>query len=183
MTDTKGNIMAITKKRKKELVEVFAEKLQKSKAAVFTDYKGLTVEEINEVRNNLRDKGIEFKVIKNTLFGLAVKKVKLDVDSKEFENHPVAVAFGYDDEVAPAKVVFNFAKNHESLEIIGGILEGKSIDANSVKSLAQVPSREELLVQMIGSINAPVSNFVGVMHANLRNVVGVLNAIKESKTL
>lgn len=173
--------MAITKKKKEELIDVFAERLEKSKAAVFTDYKGLTVEEINEVRSKLRDQGIEFKVIKNTLFGLAVKKAKLDVDPKELANHPVAVAFGYDDEVAPAKVVFNFAKDHEQLEIIGGILEGKSIDAQSVKSLAQMPSREELIAKMIGSMNAPVSNFVGVMHANLRNVVGVLNAIKEQK--
>jgi len=173
--------MAITKKKKEELVDIFAERLEKSKAAVFTDYKGLTVEEINEVRNNLRDKGIEFKVIKNTLFGLAIKKAKLDIDSKELANHPVAVAFGYDDEVAPAKVVFNFAKDHEQLEIIGGILEGKSIDVQSVKSLAQMPSREELIAKMIGSINAPVSNFVGVMHASLRNVVGVMNAIKEQK--
>ncbi len=173
--------MAITKKKKEELVETFAERLEKSKAAVFTDYKGLTVEEINEVRNNLRDQGIEFKVIKNTLFGLAVKKANIDVDAKELANHPVAVAFGYDDEVAPAKVVFNFAKDHEQLEIIGGILEGKSIDAQSVKSLAQMPSREEMIAKMIGSMNAPMSNFVGVMHANLRNVVGVLNAIKEQK--
>ncbi|MDO8507499.1 MAG: 50S ribosomal protein L10 [bacterium] len=173
--------MAITKKKKEELIDIFAERLEKSKAAVFTDYKGLTVEEINEVRSKLRDQGIEFKVIKNTLFGLAVKKAKLDVDPKELANHPVAVAFGYDDEVAPAKVVFNFAKDHEQLEIIGGILEGKSIDAQSVKSLAQMPSREELIAKMIGSMNAPVTNFVGVMHANLRNVVGVLNAIKEQK--
>ncbi|RJO61489.1 50S ribosomal protein L10 [candidate division WS5 bacterium] len=171
----------MTRKKKEELVETLAERLEKSKAAVFTDYKGLTVEEINEVRNNLREKGIEFKVIKNTLFGLAVKRAKLDIDPKELANHPVAVAFGYDDEVAPAKVVFNFAKDHESLEIVGGILEGKSIDAASVKSLAQMPSREELIAKMIGSMNAPVSNFVGVMHANLRNVVGVLNAIKEQK--
>lgn len=173
--------MAITRKKKEELVDKFAEKLEKSKAAVFTDYKGLTVEEINEVRNSLREQGIEFKVIKNTLFGLAVKKAKLDIDSKELANHPVAVAFGYDDEVAPAKIVFNFAKSHEALEIIGGILEGKSIEASSVKSLAQMPSREELLAKMIGSMNAPVSNFVGVMHANLRNVVGVLDAIREQK--
>jgi len=173
--------MAISRKKKEELVETMAEKLGKSKAAVFTDYKGLTVEEINEVRNELREKGIEFKVIKNTLFGLAVKKANLDIDAKELENHPVAVAFGYDDEVAPAKVVYNFAKDHESLEIIGGVLEGKSIDTNMVNSLAQVPSREELIAKMIGSINAPVSNFVGVMHANLRNVVSVLNAIKEQK--
>jgi len=173
--------MAITKKKKEELVDIFAERLEKSKAAVFTDYKGLTVEEINEVRSKLREQGIEFKVVKNTLFGLAVKKANLDIDPKELANHPVAVAFGYDDEVAPAKVVFNFAKDHESLEIIGGILEGKSIDASNVKSLAQMPSREELIAKMIGSMNAPVSNFVGVMHANLRNVVGVLNAIKEQK--
>jgi len=173
--------MAITRKKKEELIEAIADKLGKSKAAVFTDYKGLTVEEINEVRSNLREKGIEFKVIKNTLFGLAVKKANLDIDAKELANHPVAVAFGYDDEVAPAKVVFNFAKDHESLEIIGGILEGRSIDAGSVKNLAQMPSREELIAKMIGSMNAPVSNFVGVMHANLRNIVGVLNAIKEQK--
>jgi len=173
--------MAISKKKKVELVDVFAERLEKSKAAVFTDYKGLTVEEINEVRNNLRDQGIEFKVIKNTLFGLAVKKAKLDINPDDLVGHPVAVAFGYEDEVAPAKVVFNFAKNHEQLEIIGGILEGKNIDAQAVKSLAQMPSREELLAKMIGSMNAPVSNFVGVMHASLRNVVGVMNAIREQK--
>lgn len=173
--------MAISRKKKEELIENLSEKLTKSKSAVLCDYKGLSVEEINEVRNELREKGIEFKVIKNTLFGLAVKKANLDVDPKELANHPVAVAFGYEDEVAPAKVVFNFAKDHESLEIIGGILEGKSIDKTAVNSLAQVPSREELIAKMIGSMNAPVSNFVGVMHANLRNVVGVLDAIRQQK--
>ncbi len=175
--------MAITRKKKEDLVEEFTERLRESKAAVFTDYKGLTVEEINEVRNKLRDQGIEFKVIKNTLFGLAVKQAKLDVNPDDLAGHPVAVAFGYKDEVAPAKVVFNFAKDHESLEIIGGILEGKNIDVTSVKNLAQMPSREELIAKIIGSMNAPVSNFVGVMHANLRNVIYVLNAIKEQKEI
>ena len=173
--------MAISREKKEELVEGLAEKLGKSKAAVFTDYRGLTVEEINEVRDKLRDQGIEFKVIKNTLFGLAIKQAKLDIGSEELAGHPVAVAFGYDDEVAPAKVVFNFANSHEALEIVGGILEGKNIDSQAVKSLAQMLSREELLAKMIGSINAPISNFVGVMHASLRNVVGVMNAIKEAK--
>ena len=82
--------MAITRKKKEELVESLVEKLGKSKTAVFTDYKGLSVEEINEVRNELRVKGVEFKVVKNTLFGLAIKKTNLDIDPKEFEGHPVA---------------------------------------------------------------------------------------------
>ena len=173
--------MAITRERKEQLVSQFAEKLARSKSAVFTDYRGLTVEEIMEVRDKLREQGIEFKVIKNTLFGLAVKEAKLDIDPEELAGHPVAVAFGFNDEVAPAKIVFNFARDHEALEIIGGILEGKNIDAAGIKSLAQLPSREELIAKMLGSINAPVSNFVGVLHANLRGIVNVLKAIEEQK--
>jgi large subunit ribosomal protein L10 len=144
--------MAITKQKKEELVQDLVDKLNRSKAVVFTDYRGLTVEELDEVRNELRKEGVEFKVIKNTLFKIATKEANVDVNLENAGGHPIAAAFGYADEVAPAKVVNTYANKNEKLEILGGVLEGKEINAIMVKSLAKLPSREELYGKLVGSI-------------------------------
>lgn len=174
--------MAISKSKKTELITEIIDKLQRSKAIVFTDYRGLTVEDLDEVRNKLREQGIDFKVIKNTLFRRAVSEAGLEVNTEEFEGHPIAAAFGYGDEVAPAKITYEFSKKNENLEIIGGILEGKEINAISVKSLAKLPSREELYAKIVGSLAAPMSGMVTVLSGNIRGLVNVLNAYKEQKS-
>ncbi len=174
--------MAKTKEKKIELVTEIVERLSKAKAVVFTDYRGLSVEDLDEVRNNLRKEGVDFKVIKNTLFKRATKDAGIEVSFAELEGHPIAAAFGYEDEVAPAKVTYEFSKKNENLEIMGGILEGKEISAISVKSLAKLPSRDEMYAKIVGSLAAPMSGMLNVLSGNMRGLVNVLNAYKEDKS-
>jgi large subunit ribosomal protein L10 len=174
--------MAITKEKKIELINDIVGKLQKSKAVVFTDYRGLTVEDLDEVRTKLRLEGVDFKVIKNTLFRKAVIEAGLEMDFTALSGHPIAAAFSYDDEVAPAKITYEFSKKNENLEIIGGILEGKEINAISIKSLAKLPGREELYAKIVGSLAAPMSGMVNVLSGNLRGLVNVLSAYKEQQS-
>ena len=173
--------MAITKEKKEQLISELSEKLRTSKSVVFTDYRGLTVEELEDLRNKLREQGIEFKVIKNTLFRIAVKEAGITIDESIIKGHPVAVAFSSDDEVAPAKISYEFASKNEKLGIIGGILEGKGINDIMIKSLAKLPSREELYAKIVGSLASPLSGLVNVLSGNTRNLVNVLNAIKNQK--
>ncbi|MBI3290784.1 50S ribosomal protein L10 [Candidatus Falkowbacteria bacterium] len=104
-----------------------------------------------------------------------------DTDPKTF-NKGVATVFGYEDEVAPARVIQTFAKNHEALNTVGGILEGRFVGPEKIIELSRLPSRDELLAKVVGSINAPISGFVNVLAGNLRGLVGVLSAIKDSKS-
>lgn len=173
--------MAITRGKKEELIEAVAEKIKNSKSIIFTDYRGLSVEEINDVRNKLREKGIEFKVIKNTLFKIAVKNAKADIDLESLKDHPIAAAFGYDDEVEPAKVTYEFSKSHEALELIGGVLNGKSIGLDQVKSLALMPSREEMYAKIVGSLASPLRGIASVLQGNLRGLVSVLDQYAKTK--
>jgi large subunit ribosomal protein L10 len=173
--------MAITKQKKEELVADLVKKLQDAKAIVFTDYRGLSVEELNDVRNELRKQGIEYKVLKNTLFKIAAKEANLDLNLENAGGHPIAAAFGYEDEVAPAKVVNTYANKNEKLEILGGVLEGKEINSIMVKSLAKLPSREELYGKLVGTLSAPMSGMVNVLSGNIRGLVNVLNAISDQK--
>ena len=105
-------------------------------------------------------------------------EVGLEVDTKNFEGG-VAAVFGFEDEVAPAQLIAAFAKKHDIVSIYGGMLEGNFIDSNKVKELAKLPSKQQLLGQLVGTINAPVSGFVNVLAGNLRGLVTVLNAIKD----
>jgi len=119
-------------------------------------------------------------VTKKTLMKIALKKAGLAVKPEVFDKSAAAV-FGINDEAAPARIVQTFAKTHEALNVFGGILEGKFVGREKILELAKLPSREELLAKVLGSIKAPVSGFVNVLAGNLRGLVGVLSAIKESK--
>ena len=173
--------MAITREVKETRVAELSEKLRNAKSVVLTDYSGLTVEEIDEVRNNLRAQGIEYKVIKNTLFSLAAKDAGIEIDKDLIQNHPVAAAFAADDEVAPARVTYDYSKKNDKLTIIGGILEGKQISDIMVKSLASLPTREQLYAKLVGTLASPMSGMVNVLSGNIRGLVNVLNSIKETK--
>ncbi len=175
--------MAITRQRKEENVATLQGQLAELKLMVMTDYRGLTVAEITELRNNLRAEGISYTVTKNTLLRLAAKNTPAleQIDPKTFTG-PMALALSTTDEVAPARVVFQYAKQHDALEIVGAVTgDGRVLSASDVKALATLPTREQLLAQVVGTIAAPLSGFVGVMGANVRGIVTVLNAIKEAK--
>jgi large subunit ribosomal protein L10 len=172
--------MAITRKKKEELVEQIATKIKESKSIVFADYRGLSVEEINEIRSQLREKGVEMKVLKQNLFAIAAKKAGADIDTTELKGHPIAYVFGTD-EVAPAKTIHDFTKKHENLEMIGGALDGKTITKEELNHLALMPSREELYAKVVGSLASPLRGIVGVLQGNLRGLVSVLNQYSEQK--
>jgi large subunit ribosomal protein L10 len=174
--------MPLSKERKAEFVADIKDRLVRSKAVVFTDYRGLTVEEIDEVRNNLREKNIEFKVIKNTLFKRALEESGIRFDLAEMEGHPIAAVFGYDDEVDPAKITFDYTKKNEKLEILGGLLEGNEMNAIMVKSLAKLPGREELYAKVVGSLASPLSGTVNVLAGNIRGLINVLNSYNNLKS-
>lgn len=170
----------MNKQSKEALVAEFAEKLKTAKAAFLADYRGLDVDQANDLRNKLREAGVEYKVIKNTLLRLAAK----DTDSAcldEFLSGPTAIALVNEDPVAPAKALVEFAKNNEAFELKAGMLDGKLLADADIKALAELPSREELLAKMLGSMSAPASNFVGVLAAVPRTFVQALSAIKDQK--
>ena len=173
--------MPINKEQKRTILHDLTEKISKSKSIVFTKFDKLTVKENEELRNQLKAENSEYCVAKKTLINLALKNSGFDVDAKHFEGK-IAAIFGYQDEVAPAKIVNLFKKTcGDKIEFVGGILENKFITPTQVTFLAKLPSKQELYAQIVGSINAPISGFVNVLAGNLRNFVGVLNAIKESK--
>ena len=170
----------MNKQSKEALVAEFAEKLKQAKAAFLADYRGLDVEQANDLRNKLREVGVEYRVVKNTLLRLAAR----DTDAACFEEHlngPTAIALVDADPVAPAKALVEFAKKHQVFELKAGMLDGKLLDASAIKALSDLPSREELLAKMLGSMSAPATNFVGVLAAVPRSFVQVLAAIKDQK--
>jgi large subunit ribosomal protein L10 len=175
--------MAITREHKEATVAGLQQQLADLKLVVLTDYRGLSVPEITELRANLRAEGMSYAVTKNTLLRIAAKNTPqlANIDPGAFTG-PMALAISTTDEVAPARVIYQYAKDHEALEIVGAITgDGQLLTAAEVKALATLPTREQLLGQVVGTIAAPLSGFVGVMGANVRGIVTVLNAIKEAK--
>jgi large subunit ribosomal protein L10 len=175
--------MAITREAKEQAVAQLSEQLSSLKLAVLTDYRGLTVVEIEELRSQLRQQGMTYRVTKNTLLRLALKAnpALANLDPTAFTG-PMALAVSIEDEVAPARAIFQYAKEHQALEIVGGITgDGKLLTAADVKALATLPSREQLIGQLVGAIAAPLTGFVGVMAGNVRSIINVLNALSEAR--
>jgi large subunit ribosomal protein L10 len=170
---------AIIAQKEKQVIEI-KEKLEKSKSVVLYDYRGLTVEEVTGLRNEFRKAGVEYRVIKNSLMVRAVGMLGIE-GMDDYLKGPSAFAFGYDDPVAPAKVLNEFIKKAKKTEIKAGIVEGKVIDAEGVKALANLPSKEVLIAQMLGSMNAPITGMVSVLSGTLRKLVYALDRIKETK--
>lgn len=166
--------------QKKVVVNEIQESLKGAKSIVLADYRGLTVEQDTELRKALRDAGLSYKVVKNTLTKIAVDKLGLS-DLDPFLKGPTAMAYSNEDEILTAKVMSKYASKFEKLNIKAGIVEGKLVDVNGVKALADLPSREELIAKMLGGFNAPVTGFVNVLNANIRGLVVALNAIAEKK--
>ncbi len=155
---------------KKQIVSSLAEQFKTAVSGVFVDYCGLTVEQDTQLRNKLREAGVEYKVIKNTLTRFAAKEVGFD-ELDPILNGPTSLALSMTDEVAPAKVIAEFAKDNEQLEIKAGFLDGKVLALDEVKTLAATPNRETLIAKMLGSLNAPISNLARTLQALVDNGV------------
>ena len=171
--------------KKRAIVADLKEQLTSAKGAVLTSYKGLTVAMDTELRRELRAAGVTYHVVKNTMTKLAAKDAGLDELAEHLEG-TTALAFSKEDAVAPAKVICDFMKKNKLedagiLVIKAGLVEGKVISDKEVKALANLPSREELIAKLLGSMNAPIANTVGVLSAIIRNFVYVVDAVREKK--
>lgn len=144
--------------QKKQIVSDLADKFRNSKSAVVVDYRGLDVAEVTELRTQLREAGVDFKVYKNTMVRRAADEVELS-ELNEVLQGPTAVAFHEDDAVAAAKVLNNFAKDHDSLEIKGGVVEGQVATLEQIKELANLPNYEGLVSMFLSVLQAPIRNF------------------------
>lgn len=172
--------MPKTRAQKEEILDELSEKFSRIKSAVFTSVSGYTMDDANALRQKGRTQGVEVVVAKKTLLTRTLEKNGFTVPESELVGS-ILTTMGYQDEIAPSKLMAAFSKDRESMKVIGGLLEGKFVGADAIKQLATLPSREELLSKLVGSLNAPVSGFVNVLAGNLRGLVQVLNSIKEAK--
>ena len=172
--------MSANKEARIELAGVIKEKIQDAKSVVFVKFNGLTVAEDTELRREFRKNNVEYKVLKNTL----IRRAFNDLGVTDFDadlNGPTSVAFGAD-ETAAAKVIVEAAKKYnEKVTVKCAYVDGSKVDVNGVKALATMPSKEQLVAKMLGSLQAPISKFVGVLSAIPRSLVIALNAISEQK--
>ena len=165
---------------KQNVVQELADKLDRAAVVIATDYKGLNVADISALRRKLREAGCEYQVAKNTLLIRASK----DTDSALLEDvfkGPSAIAINFDDPVAPAKVLVEFAKGNDKLEIKAGAMAGKRMELDDIRALSALPSREALLGQVLSVMNGVPTSFVRVLNGNISNLMNVLQAIKEQK--
>ncbi len=165
---------------KKTVVQEIKGKFEQAHSAIFLDYRGLTVAEVTDLRNQVRAAGVEYVVLKNTMIDLAVKELGI-TGLDEHLKGPTAVAFGMTDAVAPAKVLTEFIKKVKKTSIKCGVVEGTVIDAKGVQALSELPPKEVLIAKMMGSLNAPITNFVGVLSATLRSLVYAIDAVRKQK--
>lgn len=157
---------------KKTVVADIKDKFDRAKCIVLVDYRGLTVAEDTALRNEFRKAGCEYAVLKNTMIDLAVKEQGYEGDMKPFLNGPTAVAFSYDDLVAPAKVVKTFIEKTKKLSIKCGVCDGAYLDEAGVNALADLPSKEVLIARIMGSMMSAVSKFVYVVDAIRKKQAG-----------
>ena len=166
------------KEQKAEQVELLTDKLKKAKVAVLTDYRGLTVSQIQDLRGKLRTGDVEYRVVKNTLARRAAASAGVTELEKELEG-PVAIAFGYEDLSLPSKLINEWVRTTRlKLDIKGGLVEGRVFSPDQVKQLADLPSRETLIAQLLGTLQSPVGQLVGIMQTPLQQLLGVLDAYK-----
>ena len=166
------------KEQKAEQVDVLTEKLKKAKVVVLTDYRGLKVSQIQDLRGKLRGGDVEYRVVKNTLARRAAEAAGFPT-FKDALKGPVAIAFGYDDLGVPARLINEWVRaTRLKLEVVGGLVEGRVFSPDQVKQLADLPSREALIAQLMGTLQSPVAQLVGIMQTPLQQLLGTLEAYK-----
>lgn len=167
-------------KVKEAAVLELSDKIKNNNCVLLTEYQGLTVAEISELRSKLRPAKCEYKVVKNTLTKKALKSLKLE-SFAEFFDGPTAIAIDQGDPVQAAKILVDFSKEHQKLKLKAGLLGDKLLTEKEIKSLASLPPREVLIGKVVWLIKSPLQNFVNVLQANPRGLVTVLDAIKKQK--
>ena len=170
-----------TKAFKQDKVSQIKENIDKAQVAIVTEYKGYSVEEITNLRRALQKEGGDYMVTKNTLAKLAVKDTPYEVLTETFKG-PIAIAFGFGDQVAPAKALSNFIKDTKKGEIIAAAMDGKLLSANEAKALATIPSKEEIYAKMLGCVNSPATGIVGSINAVMASLTRAVAAVRDQKS-
>ena len=170
-----------TKAFKKEKIDAIKSKIEKAQVAVITEYKGLSVEEITKLRREIQKNGGDYMVTKNTLAKIAVKGTEYEALTDKMSG-PIALAFGFEDPVTPAKAVTKFIKDTKKGEILGAVMDGKLLSVSETKALANLPSKEELFAKMLGSINSPASGIVGCVNGVMASLTRAMAAVRDQKT-
>jgi large subunit ribosomal protein L10 len=170
--------LAITREKKGEILDEYASKLQKTQALIVSEYRGLTVKQIQDLRRELRTHDSEMVVTKNTLIGRALEQAGMPAPDTLFAG-PTAVTFCYKEVAGPAKALGKFARDSKILVVKGGVMGQSVFDESGVQQLADLPGREQLLGQVVGVMQAPLTGFVNVLAGTLRGLVNVLNARSE----
>ena len=165
---------------KKQFVQELKQRLEKCCVAIVTDYKGLDVQTITELRAKFREANVEYQVIKNTMLRLASEGTGVEAIKDSFKG-PSAIALSYDDPVAPAKILTEFAKSNDKLQIKVGVMDGKVMDLTAIKALSDLPSREQLLGMLLSAMSGVPRALVTALSDVPRRMVNVLQAIKDQK--
>ena len=165
---------------KLDRVEEISASLSDAKSVFMTDFSGLSVEQITNLRREFRKENVEFKVVKNTLAKISAEKVGF-MEIVPYLNGPTGLAIASDDPISPVRVIVDFQKKYQKPTIKGAVLEGKLLNGEEAQALKDIPTREVLLGQVVYGIASPITGFVGSLQAILRNFVYVLNAVKEQK--
>ncbi len=172
--------MAVIRPEKVAKVAELKELLTSSKCAILVDFCGLTVAQDTVLRRKMREAGVNYSVVKNTLLRIAAEEAGIEGLEPVLE-HNTAIAVAPEDPVAVAKIICEFAKENKALKVKIGVLDGKVISADEIKALAALPPKEVLIAKMLGSMNAPISGFVNVLQGTIRNVVYALEAVRKQK--
>lgn len=167
---------------KEQTIEELNDVFSRAKSALLAHYHGMSAADMAALRVHLRERSVDFRVVKNTLARKAAANTQLEVLGADFKG-PVSLLVSFDDAVAPAKALSDYAKSgaEKNPVVVAGIVEGQKVTPEEVKALADLPSKEVLLSQMLSVMNGPTTNFVGVFSALLRKLVGTLDAIKDKK--
>ncbi|MBF0465551.1 MAG: 50S ribosomal protein L10 [Nitrospirae bacterium] len=171
----------MNKQEKEVVVSELKDKFSRSKSVVFTNYTGMTVADLSDLRVNLRKSNIEYKVVKNTLAKLACEGTAIE-STKSIFTGPVGLAIGYDDPISVSKRVFEYAKGNDKFKVLNGFVEGRVFDAKDLKKISELPPREVLLSQVAGCMSAPATKMASLLDATVSRMVNALNALKDKKT-
>lgn len=180
VSDKKKGVKELKKEEKSRVVSELQGKFQKAKGVVLTDYRGLNVEEITGLRNDLRSAALEYKVVKNTLARIAAEGTPVGI-AKEAFTGPVGIAIGYDDPVLLVKKVLEYSRTNEKLQVKGGVIEGGVCSLDALKKISELPSREVQLSMLAGVMQAPAGKFARLLNATVARFVYALEALKQKR--
>lgn len=169
--------MALTKLQKQKIIDDLKTKIEKQKSIVFANFKGLKVKDLSNLRKEMKEKDCELKVAKKSLLSLIFKQKKIDVDIKKMAGE-IALGFGYKDEILPFKTLYDFSRENENIKIIGGLIGKDIFDKEKALELGQLPSKQELLARLVGSVSSPLSGMVNVLQGNIKGLMYILKQIK-----